>query len=204
MTEEGKRTCPLADRPILEAHRLPSSVTAPQSLLWIKGSHILPSIADIDNILLRCRATFSSGEGFSLSCLQYIDNLPAFSKVGFQVAENEKPQPTSESLLPRRRWHTATYAGYLQIICQSYAKALTRASTGGSVTEEGKRTFPLCRCQFFCKPSTLLLSFTILSISSQTSRNRQRTSVFIYRITFTPSASIRSVRSLSFCISSAS
>ena len=67
VTEEGKRTCPLADRPILEAHRLPSSVTAPQSLLWIKGSHILPSIADIDNILLRCRATFSSGEGFSLS-----------------------------------------------------------------------------------------------------------------------------------------
>ncbi len=153
VTEEGKRTCPLADRPILEAHRLPSSVTAPQSLLWMKGSHILPSIADLDNILLRCRAT---------------------------------------------------YAGYLQIICQSYAKALTRASTGGSVTEEGKRTFPLCRCQFFCKPSTMLLSFTILSMSSQTSRNRQRTSVFIYRITFTPSASIRSVRSLSFCISSAS
>jgi hypothetical protein len=35
VTEEGKRTCPLADRPILEAHRLPSSVTAPQALLFI-------------------------------------------------------------------------------------------------------------------------------------------------------------------------
>ena len=35
VTEEGKRTCPLADRPILEAHRLPSSVTAPQSFLLV-------------------------------------------------------------------------------------------------------------------------------------------------------------------------
>ncbi|MBQ1974689.1 MAG: hypothetical protein II224_02655, partial [Ruminococcus sp.] len=32
---EGKRTCPFADRPILEAHRLPSSVTAPQSFLLV-------------------------------------------------------------------------------------------------------------------------------------------------------------------------
>ena len=29
VTEEGKRTCPFADRPIQEALRLPSSVTAP-------------------------------------------------------------------------------------------------------------------------------------------------------------------------------
>ena len=35
VTEEGKRTCPFADRPILEAHRLPSSVTAPQSFLLV-------------------------------------------------------------------------------------------------------------------------------------------------------------------------
>jgi hypothetical protein len=31
VTEEGKRTCPLADRPILETRRLPSSVTSPQN-----------------------------------------------------------------------------------------------------------------------------------------------------------------------------
>ena len=37
MTEEGKRTCPYADRPILEALRLPSSVTAPHDLLFVIG-----------------------------------------------------------------------------------------------------------------------------------------------------------------------
>ena len=35
VTEEGKRTCPLADRPIMDAFRLPSSVTAPQSFLLV-------------------------------------------------------------------------------------------------------------------------------------------------------------------------
>jgi hypothetical protein len=34
VTEEGKRTCPLADRPIQETLRLPSSVTAPQDFLF--------------------------------------------------------------------------------------------------------------------------------------------------------------------------
>ena len=33
--EKSSATCPLADRPILEAHRLPSSVTAPQSFLLV-------------------------------------------------------------------------------------------------------------------------------------------------------------------------
>jgi len=37
VTEEGKRTSPFADRPILETFRLPSSVTAPQSLMLIKS-----------------------------------------------------------------------------------------------------------------------------------------------------------------------
>jgi len=37
VTEEGKRTCPYADRPILEALRLPSSVTAPHDLLFVIG-----------------------------------------------------------------------------------------------------------------------------------------------------------------------
>ncbi|MBQ5629258.1 MAG: hypothetical protein IIU98_05950, partial [Ruminococcus sp.] len=37
VTEEGKRTCPLADRPILETLRLPSSVTSPQSFRFHKG-----------------------------------------------------------------------------------------------------------------------------------------------------------------------
>ncbi|MBQ5382226.1 MAG: hypothetical protein IIU42_06260, partial [Ruminococcus sp.] len=35
--EEGKRTCPFADRPILETLRLPSSVTSPQSFRFHKG-----------------------------------------------------------------------------------------------------------------------------------------------------------------------
>ena len=35
VTEEGKRTCPFADRPIQEALRLPSSVTAPHSFQLI-------------------------------------------------------------------------------------------------------------------------------------------------------------------------
>ena len=36
VTEEGMRTCPLAVRPILEEHRLPSSVTLPPTPEYIK------------------------------------------------------------------------------------------------------------------------------------------------------------------------
>ena len=63
VTEEGKRTCPLTDRSVSEAFRLPSSVTAPQSFLFI-WCFFISLRGSIGNILLRCRATFSSGEGF--------------------------------------------------------------------------------------------------------------------------------------------
>jgi hypothetical protein len=40
VTEEGKRTCPFADRPIQEALRLPSSVTLPPTFDESKASSI--------------------------------------------------------------------------------------------------------------------------------------------------------------------
>ncbi|MBQ2359049.1 MAG: hypothetical protein II395_09945, partial [Ruminococcus sp.] len=74
VTEEGKRTCPLADRPISEAPRLPSSVTAPQSFLLISRLFYAKT-HNTNNSLRRCRATFSSGEGFR-SLIRFCAQLP--------------------------------------------------------------------------------------------------------------------------------
>ena len=63
VTEEGKRTCPFADRPIQEVLRLPSSVTLPPTFALNKMTSI-PNRNDKKYRQRRQCATFSSGEGF--------------------------------------------------------------------------------------------------------------------------------------------
>ncbi|MBQ2486767.1 MAG: hypothetical protein II517_00320, partial [Ruminococcus sp.] len=71
MTEEGKRTCSFADRPILEALRLPSFVTLPPKLDRIKSEPFTDRLYKDKQHNRQC-ATFSSGEGFWHSARPYV------------------------------------------------------------------------------------------------------------------------------------
>ena len=171
MTEEGKRTCPYADRPILEALRLPSSVTAPHDLLFVIGlvlsqnaviqiifcsgaappsprgkafasSNVLCTAKRFHitiNLFARgrfphkkrhpCTPTFPHPTASQWRPLSPADRTPTFSA---KKRHNRKPMhhvrmcanhfhkripsESCQSLLPRRRWHTACDGGDLIVL----------------------------------------------------------------------------------------
>ena len=130
VTEEGKRTCPLADRPILETLRLPSSVTSPQnfrlnkSLLYFRTLPLQESFC-IGAVPPSPREkAFARGNISAYATRRIIGNIKetgsAFREgsdpVFYMITPLSHKRITSDatpSLLPRRRWRTACDGVYL-------------------------------------------------------------------------------------------
>ena len=92
VTEEGKRTCPFADRPIQEALRLPSSVTLPPTLEINKTAFISNRLNAGQHHHRQC-ATFSSGEGFRI--VKRFSHCEIFHKIATSAATVGQPQGLS-------------------------------------------------------------------------------------------------------------
>ena len=75
VTEEGKRSVSYLGRSVRGQVRLPSSVTAPQNVQILQHFILFQNTAITITILLRCRATFPSGEGFC-SLRRFCETLP--------------------------------------------------------------------------------------------------------------------------------
>ena len=124
VTEEGKRTCPFADRPILETLRLPSSVTSPQNFRLNKSLLYFRTLPLQE--LYRSGAVppsprekaFARGNVSAYATRRIIGNIKetgsAFREgadpVFYMITPLSHKRITSDampSLLPRRRWRTA-------------------------------------------------------------------------------------------------
>ena len=130
VTEEGKRTCPLADRPILEALRLPSSVTSPQSFRLHKSLLYFRTLPLQESYCIGAvppsprEKAFARGNVSAYGTRRIIDNIKetgsAFREgsdpVFYMITPLSHKRITSDatpSLLPRRRWRTACDGVYL-------------------------------------------------------------------------------------------